>query len=270
MTGPVLDEAEFAAIQRWLRQFAGIHLSPAKKPLVMGRLGRRLIQCGADSYAQYLRLMEGDASGQERQIALDLLTTNETHFFREPAHFDFLRQDVLARWPAGRPLRVWSAGCSSGQEAYSLAMVLADALGEAPWEVLGSDISSRMLEAARRGRYPLEQAQSIPPAYLRRFCLKGVGAQAGAFMIAATLRRRVRLAWVNLNRPLPELGRFDVILLRNVMIYFDGATKRQVVGRVAAQLAPGGHLIVGHAESLNGVSDVLHMVRPSIYTKPRG
>lgn len=147
-------------------------------------------------------------------------------------------------------------------------MLLADCLREAPWEIVASDISTRVLERARSAHYAMERAEHIPQEYLRTFCLKGVGRQEGTFMIDKRLRSKIDFRQVNLNEQLPRLGEFDVIFLRNVMIYFDLETKRKVVQRLMAALKPGGHLLIGHSESLNGVNDELPVVAPSIYRKP--
>jgi chemotaxis protein methyltransferase CheR len=202
-------------------------------------------------------------------MAVDLLTTNETYFFREPKHFALLRDLAQDASDKNRALRVWSAASSSGEEPYSIAMVLADVMGEdAPWEVLGTDISTRVLASARRGHYPMERAAQMPQNYLKRFCLKGQGSEAGTLLIERNLRQRVQFQHLNLNAPLPKIGQFDVIFLRNVMIYFSLETKRQVVARLLAQLRPGGHFLIGHSETLNDINDSLTAVAPSIYRKP--
>jgi chemotaxis protein methyltransferase CheR len=202
------------------------------------------------------------------QTAVDLLTTNETYFFREPKHFDLLRELALSAASRSLTFRVWSAASSTGEECYSIAMVLADCLGGAAWEVVGTDISSRVLERARAGHYPLERTKHIPAAYLKRFCLKGHGQQEGTLLIDRQLRSRVSFAQVNLNTELPSLGNFDLIFLRNVMIYFNADTKRSVVERVLAPLRSGGHFFIGHSESLNEISTAVRQVAPSIYRKP--
>ena len=258
---------EFAQFQIWIHRQAGISLSEQKKALVMGRLSSRLRHHRAASYGDYFRLITSGLHPAEPQIAIDLLTTNETHFFREPKHFDFLRQQILPARRPGRMLRVWSAASSTGEEPYSLAMTLAAALGDEPWEVFSSDLSGRVLERARTGHYAMTRAKSIPPEYLRNYCLKGVGTQAETFLIDQKIRQRVQFTRINLNEPLPDIGAFEVIFLRNVMIYFDQETKRQVVARVVQLLQPGGYLMVGHSESLNGISDAVVPLRPSIYRK---
>jgi chemotaxis protein methyltransferase CheR len=271
--GAVLSEREFANFQRFIHAAAGITLSSGKKALVSGRLSQRLRECHLSSYTKYYDLIVSGTAPTEAQLAVDLLTTNETYFFREARHFDVLREQALAmhqhsrRHPQSQPFRIWSAASSSGEEAYSMAMVLADCLGDAPWEVLGSDISLRVLQKAGRGHYPMERARDIPPDYLKRFCLKGVDDQDGTLLIERRLRSRVQFMQVNLNAALPRLGMFDMIFLRNVMIYFNGDTKRSVVNRVLAQLKPGGYFCIGHAESLNDISDAVQQIAPSIYVK---
>ena len=264
-----ITDHEFSQIRELLFRIAGINLAPTKKALVCSRLGKRLKQFDLDSYGAYYKLLESGNEPSELQTAVDLLTTNETYFFREEKHFEFLVDKVLPKVSSyQKPFRVWSAASSTGEEAYTTAMVLADRLGEKPWEIVASDISTKVLDKARMGRYPMERAKKIPRDYLTRYCLKGVGSQEGTFMIKPALRRRVSFSQVNLNGVLPDLGEFDVIFLRNVMIYFDAPTKRQVVSRIISHLRSDGYLMVGHSESLNGINDTLRTVLPSLYQKP--
>lgn len=263
-----LNDNEFQQFKSWIYEAAGINLSPAKKALVAGRLAKRLKHYDLASYGEYFRLITQKSEAAELQIALDLLTTNETYFFREPKHFDFMRTQVLPKVQPGKTFRVWCAASSSGEEPYTIAMTLADGLPSTPWEIVASDISSRVLEKARAGHYPMERAEDIPKPLLSRHCLKGVGAQEGTFLMENSLRSRVQFMQVNLNTALPKLGEFDVIFLRNVMIYFDMDTKRQVVARMLPLLKSGGHFIVSHSESLNGITDRLKIISPSIYRKP--
>src|ERR1700733_7327852 len=263
-----ISDSEFTQFQRFIYEAAGITMAPSKKALVSGRLAKRLQHCGVKSYGDYFRLLASGKSPDEVQTAVDLLTTNETYFFREQKHFDLLRELALKAAGSAQPFRVWSAASSSGEEAYSIAMVLADCLGERAWEVIGTDISVRVLERARIGHYPLARTQGIPASYLKRFCLKGTGAQEGPLLIERSLRNRVKFLPGNLNSALPKIGEFDVIFLRNVMIYFNGDTKRGVVARAIALLKRGGHFLVGHSETLNDLTDAVQPVAPSIYRKP--
>lgn len=176
---------------------------------------------------------------------------------------------MLPGWTSGQR-RVWSAASSSGEEAYSLAMLLDAERPGAEWEITGTDISDRMIEWARRGRYPIARAERIPRAYLHRYCLKGTGSSQGELLIDRTLRRQVMFQRGNLMLPQSALGEFDLILLRNVMIYFETQTKQQVLQNVLRQLKPGGHLLIGHSESINGMTDELVPVQPAIYRKTGG
>lgn len=263
----VISDSEFAQFQRFVRAATGISLSAAKKAMVSGRLMKRIKHYDLRSYGAYFKLLQSGREAAETQTAIDLLTTNETQFFREPKHFEFLRK-VLAKRVSGQPLRVWSAACSSGEEPYSIAMVLADGLGQGRWEVVASDISTRVLEKARMGHYPIERVEQIPQRYLHDYCLKGVGERAGLFSIDHRLRERVRFCLINLNTPLSAMGEFDVVFLRNVMIYFDPQTKGEVVKRVLTAVRPGGHLVIGHSESLHGINSQVAMVQPSVYRRP--
>jgi chemotaxis protein methyltransferase CheR len=268
MTMNTITDSEFGRFQRFIFDAAGITLSPAKKALVCGRLSKRLHANSLNSYSQYLSLLDSGTASGEVQIAIDLLTTNETYFFRETKHFDLLRDLALAARSKVAPLRVWSAASSTGEECYSIAMVLADVLGDAAWEVVGTDISTRVLQRARSGHYPLERTHHIPQPYLKRFCLRGTHEQEGTLLIQRAVRNRVRFAQVNLNTDLPQMGSFDLIFLRNVMIYFNGDTKRDVVARVLSLLKPGGHFCIGHSETLNDISTAVKQLAPSIYRKP--
>jgi chemotaxis protein methyltransferase CheR len=260
-----LSDHEFGSFRKLIHDTAGISLSPAKKALVAGRLSKRLKHHALTSFAEYHRLVGRDP--QERQIAVDLLTTNETYFFREPKHFDHLRDHVLPPLPRDRPLRVWSAACSTGEEPYSIAMLLAEHAADRRWEILASDISTRVLDKARSALYSLDHVRGMTPQLLKTHCLKGTGAHEGRFLVDPSLQRRVQFTQINLNQSLPDVGLFDVIFLRNVLIYFDASTKQAVVSRLQQKLRPDGVLYIGHSESLNGLVQGLRMVAPSIYRR---
>jgi chemotaxis protein methyltransferase CheR len=262
-----ISDKEFRQFQQFIFDAAGITLPDSKKTLVSGRLSKRLPVCALDTFSDYLKLLDSGKRPDEVQRAVDLLTTNETYFFREIKHFEFLREQALAARGRVEMFRVWSAASSSGEEAYSIAMVLADCLGDAPWEVFGSDISTRVLAGAERALYTMERGRHIPPAYLKRFCMRGTDEFEGSLLIPRALRNRVTFRQINLNTALPELGQFDIIFLRNVMIYFNDETKRQVVARLLSPLKRGGHLLVGHSESLNDISQSVRQLAPSIYRK---
>lgn len=259
-----LTDAEFAVFKKLIYDWAGIFLPSSKKTLVSSRIMKRLRHFGFNNYSDYLDVVQGDRYPDEKQVMINLLTTNETYFFREPKHFDWLAE--TAKESHSSPFRVWSAACSTGQEVYTLAMVLADNLGTKPWQVVGSDISEHTLHIALKASYPIEQASQIPQRYLQKYCLRGVGAEQGKFCIQSDLLRQVRFHHSNLIEHKPgSFGHFDVIFLRNVMIYFDRETRKAVSERLLKSLKPGGFLVIGHAESLHGITDRLKAVRPTIY-----
>lgn len=269
MDGSSISDRDFAQFQQLIHGITGIHLAPVKKALLCGRLSKRLRSRNLTSYAQYFDLVSSGRDADELEMCVNLLTTNETYFFREPKHFDLLREQIATTRKPGSPLRAWSAACSSGEEPYTIAMVLADTLGATGmWEVLGSDISTAVLEKAARAHYPMERARHIPEHFLKKYCLKGTGTQNGTLLVDMPIRSRVRFTQINLNEPLPQVGEFDVIFLRNVLIYFQIDIKQKVVARLANQLKPGGWFIIGHSESLNGVSETLRPIMPTVYRKP--
>lgn len=267
-----LTDREFAEFQRLIYDLAGIHMTDAKKALISGRLMKRLRHYALRSFSAYLAIVTDSANVEERQTMVNLLTTNETYFFREPKHFDYLAGTILPalcqRDGGNRLLRFWSAASSTGEEAYSLAMSLMDNLGdERPWEIVGTDISRDVLARARQGVYRTERIDGVPPDYLRRYFLRGIGSRVGTLRVVPEVRARVQFSEANLNESLAAVGEFDVIFLRNVLIYFDLPTKREIVERVARQLRRGGWLFIGHSESLNGVTPALQPVRPTIYQR---
>jgi chemotaxis protein methyltransferase CheR len=256
-----LSPTSFRAVSDLFHRVSGIRLTEAKRALVAGRLQRLAQACGAPDLESYVEALLRHDDAAEVTRVVDKLTTNETYFFREPQHFERLAQVAAAH---GGPLRVWSAASSSGEEAYSIAMTLAEH-SRGPWEVVGTDLSTAVIDTARRGLYPLERAEGIPPAWLKRWCLKGEGEYDGQLLIAKALRERVRFQCANLTQPLPELGRFDVIFLRNVLIYFDPPGKAAIVRRVLGCLQPQGLLFSGHAESLANLGLPVRAVASAVY-----
>jgi chemotaxis protein methyltransferase CheR len=263
-----ITSAEFECFSRLIYEHAGIFLAPEKKIMVASRLTKRLNHFCLSTYAEYFDLVTGNEHPDEFQVMINILTTNETYFFREPKHFAFFRDEILKPW-RGDQFRVWSAASSSGEEAYSLAMVMAENLPALNWEIFGSDLSTEVLETAQNGVYLMDRLDQMEPSLLEKYCLRGVRSQSGFFRVSKKLRDKVRFAQVNLKAPLPTtLGKFDVIFLRNVLIYFDQDIKKQVVERLMTALKPGGYFFVSHSESLHRVTNTLQMIRPSIYRKP--
>ena len=260
-----MSEGAFDAVAELFERVSGIRLAPAKKALVEGRLQRLAQDAGQTSLDRYVEHLLHEAGEAELTKVVDKLTTNETYFFREPQHFEFLTQQLRTQPPRGA-FRVWSAASSSGEEAYSIAMLLADVLGSRPWEVVGTDLSTAMVEAGQRALYPMERARHTPHDYLKRFCLRGEGRYQGQLLIQRSLRERVHFRGANLMQDLPaDLGQFDVIFLRNVLIYFDAPAKAAITRLVLRQLQPHGHLLTGHAESLANLDLPIRALQPAVY-----
>ena len=273
---PELSERAYAFLAGFVYRRSRIRLGPEKRSLVAGRLAGRLRELGCGSFEAYCGLLDA-ADGEEAERLVDLVSTNHTHFFREPDHFEFLAREILPRsgddaLAAGRELRVWCAAAASGEEAYSLAIVVAEHVRSRPglaWIVQASDISRRMLARCRAGIYEEGRVKLPRPEWLAAYFRRGFGEREGFCRVKPELRRHVPVAAINLFEPEYPLPRDqDVIFCRNVMIYFDEASRQDLVERLFEQLAPGGHLFVGHAESLLGLRHRFRQVRPAVYQRP--
>ena len=262
MTTTLTTQA-FEAVTDMFHDVAGIRLTKAKMALVEGRLQKLAMDQGISDVNLYIKRFLHGSDRAELTRIIDKLTTNETYFFREPQHFEFLAQVVHERQSDG-PFRVWSAACSSGEEAYSIAMVLEQEKVR-DWEVLGTDLSTAMVATATQALYPMSRTKDVPLALLKRHCLKGQGVHEGQVLVSKELRRRTRFLCANLTTELPEIGKFDVIFLRNVLIYFDNAGKQQIVRNVITRLKPTGYLFNGHAESLSNLDLPLRAIRPAVH-----
>jgi len=264
-----LRDDTFRGLADLMHASVGLSFSESKKPLISSRLAPRIQRLGLDGFDDYLALIAGHQDGGEFQVAVDLLTTNETYFFREPAHYDLLASELTRSKPLS--LSVWSAASSFGDEAYSTAMLLADLAQQgrigSDWSVLGTDISDRVLRSAIQAVYPEERLRHVTPERLRRHCLRGDGESAGLVQIHPRLRERVRFGQLNLCRPIEDIGPFDVVFLRNVLIYFDPPTKRAVVDRVLTQLRPGGLFFIGTAEGRVSCDTPLQPLAPGAFRK---
>lgn len=262
----LLSGNAFKKIQAFFQQQSGIVISDHKQQLVITRLRSHMLSLGFKEFDGYSNYLINAASQDERTQVVDLLTTNETYFFREPEHFNHLA-NIMVPSITHRPLRMWCAAASSGEEPYSLAMALNEKLGSYGWELTASDISVRMLEAAEQGLYRMQRLEHMPPEYLKKYCRKGVGPYDGMFMVDSDLRQRIKFAQHNLLESAANLGQFDIIFVRNVLIYFDSDVKNQVLRNLYTQLRPGGWLVTSHSESLNGLDTPLKLVRPSLYRR---
>ncbi len=268
----------FQKFQKLIYAETGIWLGNSKTALLCGRLFRRLRALGITSLETYYERVSQPDQQEERASMIDAITTNETRFFREPRQFEFLVQKVLPRWRAEaehrvRPkrVRIWSAGCSSGEEPYSVAMLLASHLpAEQGWDVrlLATDISNRVLEKACQGIYPITRSPELPAGLLHTFMLRGTADRQAEMKVRIEIQQMIDFRRLNLNQEssLPE-GPFDAIFCRNVLIYFDMASKRRVVANLSRNLAANGYLFVGHAENLNSMFPELRSIEPTIHIK---
>jgi len=277
-----LRDREFTAFQELIYQEAGIYLSKVKQALLVGRLSRRVRELGLDSFAAYYERVVDPRYPEERVELINCICTHETHFFREPRQFEYLENVALPKWRAqaeaggrARRVRAWSAGCSSGEEPFSIAMSLLAACPPiAGWtvEVVATDVSTRVLERARAATWPLDRSKHIPDAYLKRFMLRGHGEHEKKMKAGPELREAVRFEHLNLNDGSYQLaGAFDLVFCRNVLIYFDANSKERVIRNLLDRLSPDGLLFLGHAETLSGFQPeqggAPRAVMPTIYSR---
>jgi chemotaxis protein methyltransferase CheR len=264
------SDREFKRISDIMYEAAGLSYNDSKKSLIQSRLAPRIQKLGVESFAAYIAILEDESEAAEFQMAVDLLTTNETYFFREPKHYDLLQQE-LPQLADKSAISVWSAASSFGDEAYSTAMLLSDLQTSgrvgANWSILATDISHRVLLSAKEAVYPEDRLRAVSPERLRRYCLRGDGASEGQVQMQDKIRDRVQFGQLNLCKPFSGLGPFDVIFLRNVLIYFDPPTKVDVVDRVLTALKPGGLFFLGTAEGRVPCKTPLQTVIPGAFRK---
>jgi chemotaxis protein methyltransferase CheR len=269
-----VDPRVFAKYQKLIYDEAGIWLASTKTALLAGRLARRLRQLSLPDLDAYFDLVQRDTV--ERVWMLDAITTNETHFFREPKHFEFLEDRLFPRWKAEaeqrtrqKSLRIWSAGCSTGEEPYSLAMLLLEHFPRGSgWEleIVATDISTKVLAKAKAGIYSIAKAPEVPAHLRNAYMFEGHGEQDGLMKVSEELQRIVTFDSLNLNLDrLPISGTFDAIFCRNVLIYFDSDSKKKAINSLLGHLSPTGLLFVGHAENLHGVTTRVRTLAPTIY-----
>ena len=267
----------FARFRALIYREAGIALTDGKKSLLVSRVAGRLRELGVASFEEYYRIVEDPGSLDERGRLLDRICTNETHFFRDPRQFQFLndhafpRMEAEAERKASRRVRAWSAACSTGEEPYSIAMAMLHRFPpSAGWqvEVVGTDLSNKVLAVARSGLWSIDKSTDIPLHYRKAFMLRGTGSQAGKMKAGPEIRDVVSFARLNLNDPVyPVSGVFDLVFCRNVLIYFDLESKTKVVERLLSHLAPGGCLFLGYAETTTTITDRLESVGPNVYSR---
>jgi chemotaxis protein methyltransferase CheR len=274
-----ITEAEYEFIRNTVYQYSRINLGPSKKELVMARLSKRLRALGLPSYAAYIDLLKGKDGKAEMTNLIDSISTNHTFFFRELAHFTFLVETVLPEMAgsgsggsAGRTFKVWSAATSSGEEPYSIALVLEDYFSRVPgwsWRIQCTDISTRILKRAQDGIFAKDRLEKIRKDWLTRYFQKGKGESDGFYRVVPEIKKHFTFTQLNLLAPsYPFREQFQVVFCRNVMIYFDRQTQEELIAKIDQQMMPGGYLMIGHAESLTSINHNLKMVKPAIYQKP--
>lgn len=265
-----MTDSEFDHFRTLIYDSCGINFTPIKKQLLITRLRKRMVALGIDSFSQYRKYVSKAENRDEFTQMLNAVSTNKTDFFRESVHFHFLGQRVYPQLLRKGTIRVWSAASSSGEEVYTLAMTLLNSLGNhlgKDIKILGTDISTKVLEEAERGIYTQEQIAPIPATLLQQYFLRGEGHWMGHYLVKDCLKEICYFRRLNLMEPFPLRALFDFIFCRNVMIYFDKATRESLVKRLSQQLQPGGYLFIGNAESLSGIQHDLKYVQPAVYQK---
>ncbi|HNA25440.1 MAG TPA: protein-glutamate O-methyltransferase [Nitrospira sp.] len=266
-----ISKQEYEKIRTLLYDESGISLGDSKQSLVVSRLTKRLRHLQLDGFASYYDYVTQDDSGEEFTRMLDLLSTNKTDFFREPKHFDFLRERILPSLEKDKQIRIWSSACSTGEEPYTIAMTLYESV-RAPeqwnFQVLASDISTRVLAHAAKGLYAEERVREVPPEIIKRHFLHGRGDSAGLVKVKPHLSSIITFRRLNLmDDRFPIKAPLDLIFCRNVMIYFDRPTQERLVNKFYQHLKPGGYLFIGHSESLQWVTHPFKAIAPTIYWK---
>lgn len=266
-----LSDREYAQFRALIYGKSGIALGDNKKSLVISRLSKRLRDLGMPGFQAYYELVAQDPEGEEFTRLLDLISTNKTDFFREPKHFEFLREQILPEQRRSRSLRVWSSACSTGEEPYSIAMTLYDGVeepGQWDFRILASDLSTRVLAKAASGIYDLERLRDLDAEKVHRHFLQGCGAHEGCVKIKPHLGRMISFRRLNLmDASFPIRSPLDVIFCRNVMIYFDRPTQETLIAKFHRYLRPGGYLFIGHSESLQWIRHSFLSLAPTIYRK---
>ena len=274
---PPITDPDFQFLRQLVYDQSSIQLGEEKKDMVCTRLNNRLATLGLASVEEYCALLKSNSEPGEITHLIDALSTNFTTFFREIEHFKFLKEQIVPEFQAGSllrsqgPFRAWSAACSTGEEPYSMAIVLAacfQAIDPASWHIFASDISTRVLEKATQGIYEENRVQLPNAAWLARYFQKGQGEWEGHYRVKRALRDQITFEHMNLLQPGMRMSeRYHLIFCRNVMIYFDDATTEQLAERLSHQLHEGGYLVLGHAEYLTKRPHGLVQIKPSIYRK---
>jgi chemotaxis protein methyltransferase CheR len=266
-----ISTEEFQRLRTLIYDESGISLNDQKQGLVASRLSKRLRELKFSTFSEYHDHVTNDSSREEFTRMLDLISTNKTDFFREPRHFEFLREEILPQLESEKRIRIWSSACSTGEEPYTIAMTLYDGVSDpTQWDckILASDLSTRVLSKAAAGVYDAERVQDVPPETVRRHFLRGRGTSEDLLKVKPHLSAMIQFRRLNLmDEQFPIKSPLDIIFCRNVMIYFDRPTQERLVNKFYRYLKPGGHLFIGHSESLQWVTHPFTVVVPTIYRK---
>lgn len=265
-----LEDREYEYISQAVYDYAKINLTQQKRPLIVSRLSKRIRKLNLQGFPQYVDYLKKDSTGREFLTMVDSLSTNFSHFFREPHHFEFLKENLL-KDRGNRELLIWSAASSTGQEIYSVLMTILEYEKENKkkinYSLYASDISRQVLEKASRGIYQIRDTEGVPRPVLEEYFLKGKGDNEDMAKIKKQLVARIRFFRLNLNDKTYKLPAMDVIFLRNAIIYFDLDTKKELVERLYDYIKPRGYLILGHSESLSGICDKFELIGKTIYRR---
>lgn len=267
-----LDRRTFQDFCGFIYEKSGIRLKEGKEALVSARMGKRMRALNISNPRDYLQYVIQDESGNELVQMLDAISTNLTYFFREPAHFEFFHE-AMTKWHAQGQLRfrIWCAAASTGEEPYSIAMTMLDAVGQGRLDarILATDISTRVLQKCREGIYPEDRVKSVDPGLRNRYFVKERRPSGVVYSAGRVLREMLVFKRLNLSTPpFPMRGPLDAVFCRNVMIYFDQPVRQRLIAEIERLLKPGGYLMVGHSESLTGLAHKFKIVKPATYVKP--
>lgn len=254
----------FVLFQKLISSKLGIYLPKQKRIMLGHRLLKRVEHLKAKGFSEYFHYINNPANKEELDIALELVTTNETFFFREPKHFDYITDTLLPSLNPNKTFKIWCAACSTGEEPYSIAMLLSKHYG-APWSIRASDVNTKVLVQAKKGIYLDERTDLLPHDLKKSFCVKGIDEFEGYLRVKPHIRQRVNFFQFNLINSMNHMEEFDLIFIRNVMIYFNDETRQQIIDNISQQLKPRGLLFISHSETLHGLNHTFELLQPAIY-----
>ena len=260
------SEEVYTLFQKLVYNKLGIHLAKQKRMMLGHRLLNRVKRSQVNGFSDYFRFITNPENSHELEVALELMTTNETFFFREEKHFEYLANAILPKINPNREYKVWSAASSSGEEPYSIAMLLNEHC-PTPWSVVASDVNKSVLAHARKGIYIDDRTKLLPKKYRQTYCVRGTDEFEGYMRVKPELRKRLHFFYFNLLDNMASLGKFDLIFIRNVMIYFDDKTRQKIIKGLQQCLNKDGYLFISHSETLHGLEHSFELIKPAIYQR---